>query len=528
MVGLPGRGTPASALVPSAGNDAMTYPEITLAIRQRVFEYNRTDVEATIALDNALGRLPKRERRVWELDQQINQRGIAIDLDFVCAAKKIADQLFKRAIEEFRSLTGVNPTQVEKVRNWLADRGLPLENLEADTIEDALAGELSPTVRQVLKIRSLVAASSLKKFTAMQACVGSDGRARGLFQYHGATPGRWVGRIVQPQNFPRPTIEITDPEELVETVKTGNVEALRRWGEPVDVLVSSLRFAIVAQNDLFGCGDFAAIEARVLLSLAGQHDKVDLLADGHDIYRDMAAEIFGLDKAAFMALDDLTPEQAEQRQTGKNSVLGLGFGMGPTKFRDRYCAAQGEGFAQLAVNTYRNVWAPKVPQLWYDLERTAIRAMQNPGAIVTAACGVRYRLERKVDLPFLVCRLLNGKKIHYANAVLEMGESDWGKRPVITYWAIKDHHWRKVFAWHGHLTENISQALARELLVSAMFRFEARGFPVVMHCHDEIVVEHPDITIGAVEEIMSMRSQWAIDIGLPIAVEAWVGKRYRK
>ena len=145
----------------------MTYPEITLAIRQRVFEYNRTDVEATIALDNALGRLPKRERRVWELDQQINQRGIAIDLDFVCAAKKIADQLFERAIEEFRSLTGVNPTQVEKVRNWLADRGLPLENLEADTIEDALAGELSPTVRQVLKIRSLVAASSLKKFTAM-------------------------------------------------------------------------------------------------------------------------------------------------------------------------------------------------------------------------------------------------------------------------------------------------------------------------------------------------------------------------
>src|SRR6516225_5995985 len=149
-----------------------------------------------------------------------------------------------------------------------------------------------------------------------------------------------------------------------------------------------------------------------------------------------------------MALDDLTPEQAEQRQTGKNSVLGLGFGMGPTKFRDRYCAAQGEGFAQLAVNTYRNVWAPKVPQLWYDLERTAIRAMQNPGAIVTAACGIRYRLEKKAGRPFLVCQMPNGKKFHYANAQLEMRDNTWGKRPTVTYWAIKDHHWRKVIAWH--------------------------------------------------------------------------------
>src|SRR5262249_16056236 len=158
---------------------------------------------------------------------------------------------------------------------------------------------------------------------------------------------------------------------------------------------------------------------------------------------------------------------------------------------DRYCKGD-EGLAQRIIHTYRNEWAPKVPRLWYDLERTALRAMQNPGIIVTAECGIRYRLETKAGLPFLVCHLFNGKKFHYANAALEMRTSERGSqpRPAVTYWAIKDHHWRKVIAWHGHLTENVVQALARELLVDAMFRFEARGFPVVLTVHDEIVVEH--------------------------------------
>jgi DNA polymerase len=507
----------------------MTYPQVTSTVLDRVALYNKVDVDGTIAIDRALGRLPEQERRVWELDQIINRRGVGIDLEFVRAAKTIADQLIADATEEFQHLTGLNPTQVEKIKMWLTNRGLDLDSLEADAIEEALAGELSPIVRRVLEIRSLVAASSLKKFDAMLACVGSDDRARGLFQYHGATPGRWAGRLLQPQNFPRPTVEIDDPEEVVAAIKTRELEALKRWGEPVEVLVSSLRFAIAAQNGLFGGGDFSGIEARILLALAGQRDKLDLFARGYDVYRDMAAEIFGLDKAVFLAVDELTPEQAEQRQTGKNSVLGLGFGMGPTKFYDRYCAAQGEGFAQRAVNIYRNQWAPLVPRLWYSLERAALRAMFDPGSIAAAECGIEYQFEEKAGLPFLVCRLLNGKEIRYANARIEDRETPRGEiRPAISYWAIKDHRWRKVIAWHGHLTENAIQGLARELLVDAIFRFEARGCPVVLHCHDEIVVEHPDITAAMVEEIMSELPEWAADIGLPVAVEAWIGSRYRK
>jgi len=509
-------------------------PEVTPEKLTRVAEYNRADVEGTVALDHALGRLPKRERRVWNLDQVINQRGLGIDLDFVHAAKKIADRLFGEALEEFRKLTDLSPTQVEKVRVWLRENGVEIEDLRAKTIEETLKVELSPEARRVLEIRSMIASTSLKKLNAILACVGSDGRARGLLQYHGATPGRWLGRLLQPQNFPRPSVTIEDPEELVAAIKTGDAAALREWGEPVEVLVSSLRHAIAAQGDaLLGSGDFETIEARIVLVLAGQHDKVALLASGADVYRDVATEIYRLidsEKAVFLGTrkEDLCPEHAEMRQIGKNTVLGSGFGLGWKGFCDRYCKGD-EDLAKRIINTYRNEWAPKVPQLWYALENAAIHAMRCPGVIVPAGRGIRYRQETKAGVPFLVCQLPNGKKFHYANATLEVRESKWGKkRPTVTYWAIKDHHWRKVVAWHGHLTENVVQALARELLVDAMFRFEARGFPVVMHCHDEIVVEHPEITATPMREIMAEPPQWATELGMPIAVEAWVSKRYRK
>jgi DNA polymerase len=494
------------------------YPEITPEIQQRVAEYNHTDVKGSVILDNALGRLPKRERRVWELDQRINQRGLGIDLDFVHAAKALADRLMAEQSEEFRALTGgLNPTQVLAIRSWLANRGFALPKLDEGAIEDALSTELPPEIRRVLEIRAMIGSTSLKKLDCMLACVGPDGRARGLLQYHGATPGRWTGRLLQPQNFPRPVIA-ADPEELVAAVKTGDVGALRRWGNPIDVLVSGLRHAIVAQGDaLFGAGDFATIEARIVLALAGQSDKVTLLASGTDVYRDVAADIFGLDKATFLAIDKeaLTPEQTEQRQIGKNTVLGSGFGLGSRGFYEKYCRhmENGEEFAKRIIKTYREVWAPKVPLLWTDLERTALRAMYHPGTISEANCGIRYRLETKAGLPFLVCQLLNGTKIHYANAAVEERPTPWGdKRPAVTYWAIKNHHWREVVAWYGVLTENVVQALARELLVDAMFRFEQCGFPVVQTVHDEIVVEHVAIAKGTVEEIMKQPPRWAEDL----------------
>ena len=242
------------------------YPELTPAIVERVAEYNRIDIVALEAMrGQGLGRLSVAEQAVWELDQRINARGIAIDVGFVEAAKRIADQVMGEAIAEFAQLTeGISPFQVQKTRDWLKARKWTLPNLDSETVGDALelAG-LPDDVRRVLEIRQITAATSLKKLDAMLACVGADGRARGLLQYHGAATGRWSGQLIQPQNFPRPTLEVdVDPEELAAAVKTGDPDALRRWGKPIDVLVSGLRHALTAADgEFFGAGDFSMIEA---------------------------------------------------------------------------------------------------------------------------------------------------------------------------------------------------------------------------------------------------------------------------
>jgi DNA polymerase bacteriophage-type len=306
------------------------YPELTPAIIERVVEYNRIDIVALEAMHKqGLARLTTSEQVVWELDQRINARGIAIDIGFVEAAKRIADQVMGEVVAEFTSLTkGVLPTQVQRIQEWLRDNGCALPNLDAETVSEVLelAG-LPNDVRRVLEIRQIAAAASLKKLDAMLACVCPDGRARGLLQYHGATTGRWSGQLIQPQNFPRPTLEAAvDPEELAAAVKTGDPERLRCWGKPIDVLVSGLRYALTAAaGALFCAGDFSMIECCVLLALAGQQDKCELIAQGVDVYRDMAATIYGLDRAAFLAIpeDQLSPPEFRGEVQPPASLKGL-------------------------------------------------------------------------------------------------------------------------------------------------------------------------------------------------------------
>ena len=177
--------------------------------------------------------------------------------------------------------------------------------------------------------------------------------------------GRWSGQLIQPQNFPRPTLEVdVDPEELAAAVRSGDPERLRCWGKPIDVLVTGLRHALTAADGkVFGAGDFSMIECCVLLALAGQRDKCELITQGVDVYRDMAATIYGLDRAAFMAIpeDQLSPEQTEQRRIGKNGVLSSGYGIGAEGFYRRFCrhVEGGRELAARIVGVYRNQWAPR-------------------------------------------------------------------------------------------------------------------------------------------------------------------------
>jgi DNA polymerase len=515
------------------------YPEVTPEGLARVAAYNKIDVDGLVAVHAATGPLPERERRVWELDQAINRRGFGIDSEFARAAKSIAESSREALFKEFAALTGgLKPSQVDRTLNWLKGCGFTFANLQASTIEDALEALVLPDdVRRVLQIRLITGPTSLKKLDAMLACAGADGRARGLFQYHAATPGRWSATLLQPQNLPRPTVDIAvdDIEALVAAIKTGDGAALTRWGSPIDVLMSALRFAVVAADgSQFGVGDFSQIEPSVLFALAGQHDKCKLIEAGTDIHRDMAASIFKLNRGPFLALpkEALTVEQQEQRQTGKNTIMGCCYAMGSDKFRLCYLRHleidDAKRLADNVIRTYRKEWAPKVPKLWNDLRATALRAMLRPGTLAKAECGITYKLDTVAGLPCLVCTLLNGKPIHYMNARVANDKTDRFGWPVWSYWAMRDGHWCEIEPHGGHLTENVVQALARELLVDALFRFEARGLPIVMHCHDEIVVEHPDITAERMTEIMAESPAWAAALGVPISVKSWVGKRYRK
>jgi DNA polymerase len=518
------------------------YPELTAEALENVRTYNEGDVLGAAELHDLIGDLPEAERRVWELDQQVNQRGIGIDIGFVQGALAIAKASTEALVAEFTALTrgpdkafpdGLVPSQVEKTREWLRGRGCSLPDLTEETIAEALEGIFPDDVRRVLQIRQITASSSVKKFDAMLACVNADGRVRGTLLYHGASTGRWSGALVQPQNLPRPTFEIGDPEALVAAVKSGDPEALRPWGEqPLDVLAGSLRLAIVAhEGSLLGIGDFSLIEACVLLALAGQHDKCDLIANGADPYRDVAASIHGLDRKAFLAIpeSELTIEQAEQRRIGKNTILGAGFGMGAETFRSRYLKHlprdEAVKLAEQIVMTYRRAWAPRVPLLWRDLERTAGRAIAHPGMMARAACGIAYRFEQRA-LPVLTCRLLNGKLLHYQDAQVSEEPGLYG--PKWSYHAYRRGQWRKIEPWGGQLTENVVQALARELLVAAMFRFEEHDHRIVVHIHDEVVVESSDITTERIVEIMSEKPAWAERLGIPVRVKAWTGKRYGK
>ena len=365
------------------GGDPSTRP----ARLARTYTYCRdNDVVQELSLHRRVKGLGEKERAVWLLDQTINERGVRLDMEYVRAAQDICDQAAGPMSDEFMRLTGLKPSQREKVLEWANGHGAKLGDLRKETIDAALGireedddtilepvAELPEIVRRPLEIRRILGSASIKKLAAMRSSVCTDGRARGLLQYHGATTGRWAGRLLQPQNFPRPSLKVDgkghDTQQLVDAIMTSDAQYVNAiFGPPIEAVISGLRHVIIASP---GCelvvGDFATVEARIVLALAGQYDKVDLIAKGRDIYIDMAESIYGVpvDKE----------KDPERRQVGKNTVLGCGFQMGAAKFQARYAADKPLEFAKQCIDTYREEFAPLVPRLWKGLENAAVRTV---------------------------------------------------------------------------------------------------------------------------------------------------------
>lgn len=514
---------------------------------EKCYGYNKQDIRAQVELHTRIGWLPPGERQVWLLDQRINERGVRLDLAYVRQCQAIVDRTTTPLAAEFRELTGgLEFTQTAKLGKWCAGQGLNIPNMQKETLarllgeeseddnegfgnplDTGLSDEMPGPVRRALTIRSLVGSAAIKKLRRMDLCVGSDGRARGLLQYHGATPGRWSGRLLQPQNFPRGTLkddsgEAPSPERVVAAIMSGDTSAL---GPPIETVVSGLRHSIIADpGRLLVSGDFAKIEAIIVLALAGERDQAELLATGADPYIDFAKDVF----------DDQTltkKTHPKERQVGKEGVLGSGFQMGWQKAQAQIFKKTGimldEARAKKLILTYRQVFAPGVPKVWYALEEAALETVitREPHE----AYGVRYQLEDS----WMTARLPSGRKLWYYNPQLIRKRMPWNEtivREAWTYQAMKTGRWKTIDAYGGHETENVVQALARDLLVAAMFRCEKNGFPVILTVHDEIVAE-PEVANAdekALDQIMREGTDWSRAMGIPIATETWKGDRYKK
>lgn len=506
---------------------------------QRVVEYCERDILGEVGLHQRVGWLPARERSVWLLNQRVNERGIRLDMAFVAKAQEVVDRASAPLEAEFLELTGgIKMTQVAKFRDWCGENGYRVPDLQKETLakilqkdidgdfEDEMddpgryTGSVPANVHRALSIRQLIGSASIKKLARMQQCVCEDGRVRGSLQYHGTGPGRSAGRLLQPHNFPRGTVN-HDVQEVVDAIMTGDpeyVEMIYGVGA-VEVVLSSLRHAIIADKGrVLVAGDYAGIQARTVLGLAGQHDKTAIMAAGKDIYIDMAEQIYKC---------KVTKADTEKRQTGKNSVLGLGFQMGAPKFFDKYGEGQTIEFIEEVVRVYRQEWAPMVPKLWYALQEAAVEAVWTKRP--HSAYGVEYRLEDG----WLTARLPSGRKMWYFNPMPIRKAMPWDHtdvRKAFTYQAMKMGQLRTIDAFGGQLTENVVMGIERDIMTHGMILCEKNGFPICLEVHDEIVSEPliADADEKAFQQIMEDVPSWVREIQIPVKVETWAGLRYRK
>lgn len=495
---------------------------------QKLFGYCQRDVESEKAISDNLEPLSPFELKVWRLEQKINARGVFCDLDAVRGALELIETLDRRAKKRTKEITKgkvSSPLQVGELRKWILSRGIPIPNLQRLTVEEFLKRDLPGDVRRVLDLRLSMSKSSTRKYKAMIDRASRDSRIRSLLLFNGAErTGRFSGTGIQIQNFPKGSLSSEMVEIAIEAIKERDLEWIEfLWSDPMSVFSSCLRGVLSAPpgKELIAA-DFSSIEARVLFWLAGQKDGLRMFREGADIYVNMAQAIFNAPASKI---------GPKKRDLGKRTVLGCGYQMGGPKFRET-CRTQGgviisEELSETAVRTYRERY-PKVPELWSAIEKAA-KATVGSGIETTVG---KLGFER--DNRFLYMKLPSGRRLCYYDPKIETVEVRSGDRvwdsDQLTYMGVNSQSkkWERLSSYGGKLTENATQATARDLLVFSMLNIEKAGFPIVLSIHDEIVseIEEGSRSVEEFVEIMTRGPKWSK--GIPIAAEGWRGKRFKK
>lgn len=479
-------------------------------------DYNLRDVETEMAIQERLSKfpVPDSEWANYHLDQQINDRGIMLDRTMVSQAIR-CDEDFKRThMEQARSVTGLaNPNSPAQLKAWLTEKGVEADSLSKAAVVQMLE-EADGEVELALSLRQELAKSSVKKYTAMESVVGSDDRARGLIQFYGANrTGRYAGRLVQVQNLPQN--HLPDLEAVRTLIRDGQFAAVEMLYDSVPLVLSELiRTAFVPKPGCrFFVADFAAIEARVIAWLAGEMWRQEVFAQGGDIYCASASQMFHVPV-------EKHGQNAHLRQKGKIAELALGYGgsVGALKAM----GALNYGLSEPELKPLVDAWRqsnPRICRLWWDVDAAAKTCVKERTAAETH--GIRFYYQS--GMMFVV--LPSGRKLVYVKP--KMGVNKFGSESVTYEGVGEQKKWTRLESYGPKFVENIVQATARDILAEAMLRLDAAGYQIVMHVHDEAVIEAPaDTSLEDICRVMGQAPNWAN--GLLLRADGYVCDFYKK
>ena len=477
-------------------------------------KYNIRDVETEMSIQARLLKYPVPDS-VWEeyhLDQEINDRGVGLDMELVRQAIQMDGRSRSELTQAMKELTSLdNPNSVQQMKQWLADNGVETDTLGKKAVAELLK-TAPPQLQKVLTLRQQLAKSSVKKYQAMETAVCADGRARGMFQFYGANrTGRWAGRIIQMQNLPQNHLD--DLSEARGLVRAGGFDALEMLYEDVpDTLSQLIRTAFVPQeNRKFIVADFSAIEARVIAWLAGEKWRQDVFAEGKDIYCASASQMFGVPVEKHGVNGHL-------RQKGKIAELALGYGgsVGALKAMGALEMGLPEDELPSLVSAWRQA-NPKIVQFWWAVDRAVMDAVtrktttKTHGIIFSARNGMLF-----ITLP-------SGRSLAYVKP--KIGENRFGG-DCITYEGVGGtKKWERIDSYGPKFVENIVQATSRDILCYAMKTL--RCCSIVMHIHDELVIEADRrMSLQAVCDQMGRTPPWAN--GLQLRADGYETDFYKK
>lgn len=493
---------------------------------ERLSQYCETDVEVERELFKRLLRLSPKEQKVWQLDFEINQRGIQIDIASVKKAIELVEvekEKLEVQIQEASNgaISGVNSAM--QIKNFLADNCIFTDSIAKESLNSLLLTNPAPHVKKVLQLRQMGSKTSTAKLNSMIAKSSSDGRIRNTLQYCGANTGRWAARGIQIHNFPRGSFDEMETDDIIQAIKNGSSAWIELFHGPVLSVISDVLRSFITAKDghTLIWADFDQIEARIVAWLAGEEFVLDIFRRGGKLYEEEASRIYRC------LLSQVTPEM---RRIGKTATLALGFAGGVGAFQ---AMARNLGFhiPDEEAERIKVAWReahPKTCQFWRDLERAAICATKNRGDQYSVG-AIKYRTKGS----FLFCKLPSDRVITYPYPKIEMKRTPWGEmKEHLTYMALDTNNkWVRTGTYGGSLCENVTQAVARDILVEAMIRVDQTGLSIVFHVHDEVVCEVLDLDglqdmRDWVGRIVSEVPSWAK--GLPIGATVQSGKRYRK